>query len=142
MGVNGHPHAATPEEDDRGFGDFVYCGQHLRPHATGWCTVSNREKLGLGVGKNDENALARAVAKCRRFGLKLWGDVLAKQEAERQRAAAQAAKQAKAREAARLKAKERRRRARSKVKKAKAKQEVARAVPGRRRVLVLALPLR
>ena len=45
---------------------FVYCGSHRRPHRTGWCTVSVSNKLGLGVLTHEE-----AVAKCRKFGLKL-----------------------------------------------------------------------
>jgi hypothetical protein len=30
--------------DDRAFGVHVYCNQHRRVHATGWCGVTNIEK--------------------------------------------------------------------------------------------------
>lgn len=34
--------------DDRVFGTrYVYCSQHLRVHPTGWCTVSNMDKIAL-----------------------------------------------------------------------------------------------
>lgn len=26
---------------------FCYCSQHLRVHATGWCSVSNTDKVAL-----------------------------------------------------------------------------------------------
>lgn len=32
---------------DEHLGKFVYCQQHLRVHATGWCTVSERDKVPL-----------------------------------------------------------------------------------------------
>lgn len=32
---------------DEHLGPFVYCGQHLRVHATGWCGVSPADKLGI-----------------------------------------------------------------------------------------------
>ncbi len=28
---------------------WVYCTQHMKPHLTGWCSVSNSDKLGLGI---------------------------------------------------------------------------------------------
>lgn len=58
--------------DDTIFGDWVYCNQHLRPHTTGWCTVHNRNKLGLGIIGNTEEASAKAIQKCRDFGLKIY----------------------------------------------------------------------
>lgn len=38
-----------PTADELAFGRkaWVYCGQHLRPHLTGWCTVHNLEKVKL-----------------------------------------------------------------------------------------------
>ena len=45
-------------------GKFVYCSQHLRPHTTGWCTVSPNDKLGLFV-----DTLEEAYAKCKRLNL-------------------------------------------------------------------------
>ncbi len=57
-------------EDARVFGDmYVYCTQHLNAHPTGWCSVSVRDKIGLGV-----NTAAEAYQKCREFGLKLHHD--------------------------------------------------------------------
>lgn len=54
-------------------GAWVYCGQHLRPHPSGWCTASLDEKVGLGPlsGTYDEQRRA-AEAKCQRLGLKLY----------------------------------------------------------------------
>ena len=46
---------------------WVYCNQHLRPHLTGWCTVSTRNKIGLGVESKEE-----AYQKCRDFDLKIF----------------------------------------------------------------------
>lgn len=56
-------------EDERVFGKkaWVYCRQHLRPHLTGWCTVSCINKIGLGV-KNEEEA----YKKCKLLGLKIF----------------------------------------------------------------------
>lgn len=36
-------------EDEQHFGHdvWVYCTAHLRPHKTGWCTVSARDKIKL-----------------------------------------------------------------------------------------------
>lgn len=34
---------------DEHLGAFCYCGQHLRAHATGWCTVSLRDKKALAA---------------------------------------------------------------------------------------------
>jgi hypothetical protein len=59
------------EEDVAAFGRgaWVYCSQHCKPHQTGWCSVSPRDKVGLGV----DNAEA-AYQKCRDWGLELYGD--------------------------------------------------------------------
>lgn len=59
-------------EDERAFGKdaWVYCNQHLRPHQTGWCTISARDKVGLGV--SDAKA---AYAKCRAWGFVLYDDL-------------------------------------------------------------------
>lgn len=53
--------------DDTVFGvPFVFCNQHLRAHGTGWCTVSNVEKVTLRAtthGEADDEAAAmRATA--------------------------------------------------------------------------------
>jgi hypothetical protein len=63
--------AAQPTEDETVFGAdaWVYCSQHVKPHQTGWCSVSVRDKIGLGV----DNAQA-AYEKCRAFGLKIYGE--------------------------------------------------------------------
>lgn len=57
---------------DVDLGPWVYCFQHLAPHASGWCTVDVREKVGLGafLGSFDTQYQA-AIEKCRRLGLKL-----------------------------------------------------------------------
>ncbi len=57
-------------EDAIAFGvhTWVYCNQHRNVHQTGWCTVSPRDKLGLGV------QTAAAQEKCRDFGLALHHD--------------------------------------------------------------------
>ena len=41
-------------QDDTVLGQFVYCSSHRRVHNTGWCTVSNMNKVGLDVGSLDE----------------------------------------------------------------------------------------
>ena len=58
-----------PEEDAKYFGKnvWIYCGQHLRPHLTGWCTVGLEWKLRLAA--EDEKQAAR---QCERLGLKLF----------------------------------------------------------------------
>lgn len=60
-------------DDDTAFGtEWVYCGQHLRPHATGWCTVSNGDKLPLFTPTGDfDEAYSNARAECESLGLKL-----------------------------------------------------------------------
>jgi len=56
--------------DDWTLGDWVYCAQHLRPHPSGWCTVSLADKVGLGPVISS----ADAAEKCRRLGLHISGD--------------------------------------------------------------------
>lgn len=61
-------------EDEQVFGKdaWVYCNQHLAAHMTGWCPISVRDKLGLGLfGDSKER---EAFEKCRQFGLKLHGE--------------------------------------------------------------------
>lgn len=48
--------------EDEALGKFVYCTQHLRVHATGWCTVANRDKLPLDA-ETEEAALVEAAEK-------------------------------------------------------------------------------
>jgi hypothetical protein len=55
------------------FGKWVYCAQHLAAHRTGWCSVDNGEKLGLGDFPGDEREQGvAAFQKCRRLGLKIY----------------------------------------------------------------------
>jgi hypothetical protein len=60
----------TEDEIAFGKGAWVYCTQHMRPHQTGWCSVSPSDKVGLGV-TNAKNA----VAKCRSWRFLLYSDV-------------------------------------------------------------------
>lgn len=53
--------------EDVVLGEWVYCSQHLRPHRSGWCTVSLADKIGLGPTASEREA----YEKCRRLGLKL-----------------------------------------------------------------------
>lgn len=59
------------QEDVAAFGRnaWVYCSQHMKVHQTGWCSVSVRDKIGLGVKTAQEGE-----AKCRQFGLELYRD--------------------------------------------------------------------
>ena len=50
-----------------GEGSWVYCDQHLRPHLTGWCSVSPRNKILLDA--QDEES---AYAECKAKGYKLY----------------------------------------------------------------------
>lgn len=60
-------------EDARVFGEtFVYCASHRRAHATGWCTVSADNKVGLGIGKTTPGGFEAATEKCRKLGLRLF----------------------------------------------------------------------
>lgn len=64
------------QTEDQILGEWIYCGQHLRPHQSGWCTVSLEDKVGLGpfTGQSEEQ-LVKATEKCRRLGLKVTGSV-------------------------------------------------------------------
>lgn len=59
-------------EDEIAFGKdaWVYCSQHMRPHLTGWCSVSPRDKAGLGVETAEQ-----AYEKCRAWGFELYSDL-------------------------------------------------------------------
>ena len=59
------------QEDVAAFGRhaWVYCRQHMKAHETGWCSVSSRDKVGLGVDTADA-----ATQKCREWGLDLYHD--------------------------------------------------------------------
>jgi hypothetical protein len=65
---------AQDETADKIFGDWCYCGQHLRAHSTGWCTVSNDQKVGLGINGYGDEAMKAAYRKCRALGLTLGTD--------------------------------------------------------------------
>lgn len=56
-------------EDAKQWGDnvWIYCGSHLRPHLTGWCTVGVDNKVHLAVD-NERSA----YAKCERLELPLY----------------------------------------------------------------------
>ena len=59
----------TLTEDYLTFGDcWVYCNQHLRPHKTGWCTVSVKDKIKLEA-KNEQDA----YDECNGKRLKIYG---------------------------------------------------------------------
>lgn len=59
----------TEDEVVFGKGQWVYCNQHLRPHMTGWCTVTVFNKVGLGVATEEE-----AYKKCGFWGFKIFED--------------------------------------------------------------------
>lgn len=63
----------TPTEDQIAFGvgAWVYCSQHMRAHQTGWCSVSPRDKVGLGVTTAQE-----AYEKCRAWKFELYADLV------------------------------------------------------------------
>jgi hypothetical protein len=58
-----------PTEDEIAFGRkvWVYCDQHMRPHMTGWCTVSNRNKIKLAA--TTQNG---AYEECKERGFELY----------------------------------------------------------------------
>lgn len=58
-------------EDEKVFGKnaWVYCSQHLNAHETGWCGVSVRDKLGLGIVGHENGK--KALQKCKDFNLTL-----------------------------------------------------------------------
>lgn len=63
-------------EDEAAFGRdaWVYCNQHMRPHQTGWCTVSPRDKVGLGLIGGGAEIAQKAYQKCRDWGFELFAD--------------------------------------------------------------------
>jgi len=65
------PEAKPLTEDEAvfGVGAWVYCDQHMNVHQTGWCSVSARDKVGLGVATVHEG-----LDKCRELGLALYAD--------------------------------------------------------------------
>jgi hypothetical protein len=60
----------TEDEEAFGVGAWVYCRQHMRAHQTGWCGVSPRDKVGLGVKTAQE-----AIDRCRAWGFPLYSDL-------------------------------------------------------------------
>ena len=48
---------------------FVYCTQHMRVHSTGWCTVSNYDKVFL-LSETAEDA--KTEWEWRKQSLKTW----------------------------------------------------------------------
>lgn len=54
-----------------GAGVWIYCDQHLRPHLTGWCTVSCKLHKTLLKAKNEKDA----YSECRERGFKLYADL-------------------------------------------------------------------
>lgn len=52
----------TTDEQYFGRAVWIYCNQHLRPHLTGWCTVSNRNKTKLDA-MSSEAAYEECAAK-------------------------------------------------------------------------------
>jgi hypothetical protein len=60
-----------PKEDSRYFGEnvWIYCDQHMRPHMTGWCTVSNRNKTLLKATEQ-----VGAYKECLERGFELYDD--------------------------------------------------------------------
>lgn len=58
-----------PTEDEKlfGYNKIVYCGQHLRPHFTGWCSVGNDQKIPLKAMTHEE-----AYAECKDKGLNVF----------------------------------------------------------------------
>lgn len=61
-------------DDEQAFGPdvWVYCRQHLRPHTTGWCTVSVDQKEAL-----EARDYQSAHAECVRRGFKLFSSACA-----------------------------------------------------------------
>ena len=67
------PDNGVDPDDADFFGEWVYCASHLAAHRTGWCTVPNSDKLGLGSFEGtDEQQALKANEKCRKFRLELF----------------------------------------------------------------------
>lgn len=56
-------------DDEKHFGKdcWVYCGSHLAPHTTGWCTVSVKDKVALQSDNRKD-----AVEECKQKGYTLY----------------------------------------------------------------------
>lgn len=59
---------------DEHLGEWVYCGQHLRPHKTGWCSVSAANHKKSLKATTEQGA----YQECRERGFKLEADKCAK----------------------------------------------------------------
>lgn len=57
----------TSDEEYFGKKVWIYCNQHMRPHLTGWCTVSNRNKVKLDA--QDESS---AYDECKLRDFKIY----------------------------------------------------------------------
>lgn len=66
--VTGEP-LTEKSPDDLIFGKdaMIYCASHMRPHTTGWCTVSVEDKILL-----DADSLDEAYRECEAKGLKIY----------------------------------------------------------------------
>ena len=70
-----HDKAVTEDEQEFGRDAWVYCKDHVKPHQTGWCDIGVSHKLSLGTFKGEHAEQARqAFAKCRLFGLPIYGE--------------------------------------------------------------------
>jgi hypothetical protein len=58
-----------PDVEAFGRDVWVYCNQHMKVHLTGWCSVSPRDKIGLGV-----KTVQEGIEKCREWKLPLHQD--------------------------------------------------------------------
>lgn len=67
----------TEDEGVFGEGVIVYCSSHGRPHFTGWCTVSPRNKTRL-----ESTNIDVAYAECRKCGYWLYDDRANTREAQ------------------------------------------------------------
>lgn len=63
-----------PTEDEQAFGinHWVYCSQHMKPHLTGWCSVSPRDKVGLGITGHGTEKAREAYDKCEAWGFQIY----------------------------------------------------------------------
>lgn len=59
----------TKDTEVFGTDTLVYCKQHMRPHATGWCTVFPEEKIALAA-----IGVKEAYVECRSKGYPLYGE--------------------------------------------------------------------
>lgn len=58
-----------PTEDEIAFGRnaWIYCDQHMRPHMTGWCSVSSHHKKPL-----ENKTEIEAYAECKVKNYKIY----------------------------------------------------------------------